>query len=503
MIFETNLKPHPGDIFKIQRAFEARDSEVKREPNYRRLFSAIRGEVLAGNLAADSWLPPSRTLARTLGVSRNTVIQAYEQLAAEGYIVGHVGQGTRIASLSNVDIRRFDTSRGVRKNAARVSKRGKRLTEALRTTPIEPGTPFIYGMPCVESFPFSIWRRLLQRHSLEPLTDTIAYPISGGLPALRAAVCKHLGPARGVDCDPKQIIVVTSAQAAIDLTARLLLDEGDVAWIEDPGYLGARMALQGAGARLVPVPVDEFGMDITRKTRGQETPRLIYVTPSSQFPTGTMMSLDRRLLLLDWARRCNAWIIEDDYDSEYRYRGQPLTALQSLDERGQVIYVGTFSKTMFPGLRLAYLVVPERLVENFGKAVQITGQESAQLVQAALADFIEEGHFATHVRRMRTLYSKRQNALRDSIDRYARNRLTVQFRDAGMQALAYIDARNDVAISAAAKQEGIKAAPLSPMYLGTPPKHGLILGYTSVPQKKYGAAIKTLTKIIEKSSRAL
>src|SRR5262249_40139125 len=280
---------------------------------------------------------------------------------------------------------------------------------------------------------------------------SLGYTWAAGVPALREAIASYAGAARGVVCTPAQVIVVAGAQAGLDLAARLLLDPGDAVWVEDPGYAGARGALLAAAARLVPVPGDAEGTAVAGGARQAPAARLVYTTPSHQFPTGGTMSLARRLALIDWAARAGAWILEDDYESEYRYAGRPLSAMQGIDATGHVVYVGTFSKTMFPALRVGYLVVPEPLAATFESAMPDTGPRAAVAVQQALADFIAEGHFAAHVRRMRALYAARQGRLVRAARRHLARLAVVEPRDAGMYLIGELPAgSDDVAASAAA-----------------------------------------------------
>jgi GntR family transcriptional regulator/MocR family aminotransferase len=338
---------------------------------------------------------------------------------------------------------------------------------------------------------------LLQRHARRPARGTLGYGVAAGLPALRAAIARHVGAARGVVCTPDQVIVVAGAQAGLDLVCRLLLDPGDAAWIEEPGYLGARGALLGAGADLVPVRVDADGLDVAAGAARAPNARLVYTTPSHQFPLGVTMTLPRRLALLDWAAHAGAWVVEDDYDSEYRYAGRPLPAMQGLDAGGRVVYLGTFSKTMFPALRAGWVVVPKPLAEPFAVAIRNTGHGVPAVVQAALADFIDEGHFAAHVRRMRGLYAKRQAVLVASAQRHLQGRLVVEPADAGMQIAARLSGRSDDrALSAALDEAGVVAPPLSAYALGRAPVRGLFLGYAGVPEREIAAAVQTLGRVL-------
>ena len=346
-------------------------------PLYRQLYDRLRLAILTGQLAPGARLPATRTLADELGVSRNTVYIAYQQLLAEGYIDSKVGHGTRVARVTTETLLTLPSTsqlrRSVQDDASRphVSQRGMNMA-GLPPLPrpqvsSEPGKPpaFRAGVPALDLFPYQIWAQLVTRrvrHSLQEASDD---QDPAGYRPLREAIAAHIGVTRGVRCTADQVIVVSGAQAALDLATRILLDPGDMAWIEDPGYPGARGALEGAGAQLVPVPVKEDGLDVGAGRARCPQARLAYVTPSHQFPLGVTMSLAQRLALLEWANQANAWILEDDYDSEYRFSGRPLEALQGLDSTNHVIYLGTFSKVLFPALRLGYLVVPPDLTEVF------------------------------------------------------------------------------------------------------------------------------------------
>ncbi|MEX0749989.1 MAG: PLP-dependent aminotransferase family protein, partial [Dehalococcoidia bacterium] len=341
------------------------------EPMYRQLYDAVRKAVLDRTLAPGTRLPATRELARDLGVARNTVMLAFDQLIAEGYVEGRVGAGTYVTDALPDELLSARTpSRSPRRPAAgrALSERGRMLSRT-RVTLNPPDQPerraFRMGMPDFAAFPFREWARITSRLWRDPPHELLFYGDPAGYAPLRAQIAAYVGAARAVQCDVSQVMVVAGSQHALELAARLLVDPGDAVWIEDPGYLGARAALQSSGARLVPVPVDDEGIDVEAGMRRCADARVAYVTPSHQFPLSVTMSLGRRLALLDWAARANAWILEDDFDSEYRYAGRPLASLQGLDGYARVIYIGTFSKVMFPSLRIGYMVVPPDLVDAF------------------------------------------------------------------------------------------------------------------------------------------
>ena len=457
-----------------------------RTPLYRQLYDRLRRAILAGQLAPGTRLQSSREMAGELSVSRNTVVNAYEQLLAEGYLEGQVGSGTYVSRALPEDL--LDVKTLVRScargggNGLGLSERGKVFAAFAPGVPRAPEAvrPFQPGVPALDSFPFDIWSKLVARHWRRPATSLLGYGEPQGHAPLRRAIASYLGLSRAVRCTPEQVIVVDGAQMAFDLTARVLLDPGDAAWVEEPGYPGARAALTAAGARLVNVPVDAEGLDVTAGAELDPGARLIYVTPSHQFPLGMTMSLPRRLALLDWAGRVGAWVVEDDFDSEYRYEGRPLAALQGLDNDGRVVYVGTFSKFLFPSLRLGYIVAPPNLVDAFVAARAMSGRHSPSVEQAILTDFIEEGHFGRHIRRMRTLYRERQMTLVEALRREAGDLVEVEPSDAGIHLVAWLpEGLGDSDVSRAAAARGVEARPMSSFYAGEPGRGGLELGYAA------------------------
>jgi GntR family transcriptional regulator/MocR family aminotransferase len=438
-------------------------------PLSRQLEERLRHAILAGELAAGERLPSSRAMAARLGVSRTTVLAAFDRLLAEGYLVGQAGSGTYVAASSQRAEARPQAP-------PQLSRRGARIARTSVAMPHGggPAVPFRSGVPALDRFPADVWASLGAARLRDLRQAAAGYPDPAGHPPLRAAVADYLAAHRGVRCTPEQVLIVTGSQQAIDLAARVLLDPGDPVWVEDPGYLGARGALAAAGARLHPRPLDREGM-----TLGDGPARMVYVTPSHQYPLGVTMSLPRRLALLDWAERRGAFIFEDDYDSEYRYAGKPLTALQGLDESGRVIYAGTFSKVLFPALRIGYLVVPRALQRAFTAAIAIAGRGTPVQSQAVLADFMAAGHFARHIRRTRLLYAERQAALVAAARRHLAGLLEVGPAQAGMHLVGWLPEGTEDALAAArALARGVEAVPLSSLSLLRPPRGGLLLGYT-------------------------
>jgi GntR family transcriptional regulator / MocR family aminotransferase len=460
-------------------------------PLYRQLYDCLRRAILAGQLAPGTRLQSSRELAAELKVSRNTVVNAYEQLLAEGYLEGQIGSGTYVSRALPEDLLNVKTiTRSLTRAATaglKLSERGKAFADFAAGVPRSSDVvrPFQTGVPALDSFPFDAWSKIVLRHWRRPADELLAYGEPQGHPALRRAVASYLGLSRAVRCAPEQVVIVDGAQMAFDLIARALLDPGDAVWMEEPGYPGARAALAGAGARLVPVPVDAEGLDVAAGATLEPRARLIYVTPSHQFPLGMTMSLPRRLALLDWASRAGAWVVEDDFDSEYRYEGRPLASLQGLDTDGRVVYVGTFSKVLFPSLRLGYFVAPPALVDAFVAARAMVGRHSPSVEQAILTDFIEEGHFGRHIRRMRTLYRERQAVLVEALRSEAGDRLTVEPSPAGIHLIAWLpEGLDDREVAREAAARGIETRPVSAFYAMSPARCGLELGYAAFNERE-------------------
>jgi GntR family transcriptional regulator / MocR family aminotransferase len=473
------------------------------EPLHRQIYRGIRDGILAGRLGPGVRVPSTRRLAGQLGVSRSTLLVAFTQLSAEGYLVGTVGAGSRVPPelpTRHLERRRAAPPAGApARPAARLSVRG----EALATMPRVPGRrvpaarAFRSGIPPVGAFPLALWARLAARRQRRATHALLYHGTAAGYAPLREAIAGHLAAARGVRCTAEQVLVVSSTQEALELAARLLLDPGDTAWLEDPGWSGARGALVAAGAAIVPVPVDDEGLLVARGVALAPTARLAYVSPSHQYPTGATLSLARRLELLDWATRHDAWVLEDDYDSEYRYAGRPLAALQGLDDAGRVLYVGTFNKTLFPALRLAYLVLPPALVDTFRAARAIGAQHAATLDQAIVADFLVDGHYARHLHRMRALCRERRDALLAAAERALPGLLDFRHIETGLHLLAALPPHVDDAHAARlAAEHGIEAAPFSAFHLGPCVRGGFVLGYADLTPPEIDVAMDRLAEAL-------
>ncbi|MPZ08990.1 MAG: aminotransferase class I/II-fold pyridoxal phosphate-dependent enzyme, partial [Kiloniellaceae bacterium] len=461
------------------------------------LYDQVRAIILAGGLAPGSRLPSSRALAEELGCSRNTVVSAFDQLLSEGYLEGHAGSGTFVSRVLPEDLLGLPPAepRGGRAGPTppaeppRLSARGRALV-GLRRRQHDPERAFMPGVPETDEFPFDVWARLHSRLWRHPSAQLLRLGAPAGLQALREAIARYLATFRGLACDWRQVIITAGAQQALDLTIQLLLEPGDAVWIEEPGYPGLRGPLIAAGARPVPVPLDGEGLVVEQGRRLGPAARAAIVTPTHHYPLGTTLSLARRLELLEWARDSGAWILEDDYDSEYRYAGRPLASLLGLasgrEEAGRVIYIGSFSKVLFPSIRVGYLVVPENLVDAVSAAQGALGAQPTALVQPVLAAFIEEGHFATHVRRMRRLYAARQAALVAAAERHLGDFLSVAPDDTGLHLMAWLtpavaEGLGDRGAAEVAAATGIAVSPLCEYFTGRPDRQGLLLGYAAVP----------------------
>lgn len=472
-------------------------------PIYQQLSDWFRHAIADGRLRPGQRVPSTRSLASELRVSRLPVLSAYEQLLAEGYLQSFVGAGTRVASSIPQEApkaARRPAGVAARPLPAGAARRVAQRVAAMRgyeQTWLDSQGAFRVGLPALEHFPSALWAKLLARHARSPSAEALVYGDPKGCPKLREAIADYLGAVRGVRADASQVFITTGAQHGVQICAHALLDAGDRAWLEDPGYPGARQAFGTVGAQVVPVPVDQEGLDVAEGMRRAPDARLAYISPSHQFPLGMAMSAARRMQLLQWAARAGAWIVEDDYDSEYRFGGRPIASLQGLDAEARVIYVGTFSKVMFPSLRLGYLVVPRDLVPAFAACRDALDTCTSTLPQLAMNDFIREGHFARHIRRMRMLYAERRAALVASIRAHLPDALEVIGAEAGMQLVALLPPGvDDVALSRRAAQVGVSARPLSPCYAEPPARGGLIMGYGGADARALDEAVRRLARCL-------
>jgi GntR family transcriptional regulator/MocR family aminotransferase len=486
----------------MRRAQELELALGRRPPQTTRqrwLYEEIRNAILSGRLARAARLPASRDLARQYDLARGTVLAVYDQLSAEGYVAGHIGRGTFVApSLPEVRMQPASPPPGA-SIPSKLSQRGVLLARTIFPVDghAQPQRAFRPSQPDLRAFPVELWRRLSGRRARLANAALLASGPAMGYRPLQEAIAEHLRGSRGISCSANHVAIIGSVQQALDLCARLLLDPGDRVWLEEPGYTGARLVFEAAGAKVVPVPVDDDGLQVEVAIRRAPSAKLAYVTAGRQAPLGVTLSLDRRLALLAWASRSGATIIEDDYDSEFRFTGHPLAAMKSLDTGGHVVYAGTFSKFLFPALRLAYLVLPERLVEPFAAAHSLTARHAPILSQAILADFIGEGHFGRHIRRMRMLYAERAMALQAALGRHMSGPLDVPPITAGLDTPAFFTApRDDRAIAKAALAIGIETRPLSDFWLQARGRAGLQLGFACVGVREIQAGVAQLGRLI-------
>ncbi|AIO68974.1 PLP-dependent aminotransferase family protein [Burkholderia oklahomensis] len=479
------------------------------QPIYRQLHRLLQQAILTRELPAGARVPSSRLLAAELGIARNTVTQVYEQLALEGYVTSATGRGTFVADSApdeivgapaepqpRASVPAIDADSGPAARRA-LSARGARLVGGAGVSKRQGGA-FMPGVPDVSRFPARVWTRLHNKYWRRLRPELLTYAPGGGLALLREALADYLRTSRSVRCAPGQIIVTTGIHQSIDLAVRLLTDPGDVIWTEDPCYWGVRSVMHVSGLTTRPISVDEEGIAPTAADFAAP-PKLMLVTPSHQYPLGMVMSLARRRMLLEYARQHGAWIIEDDYDSEFRYGSRPLASLQGLDTAEQVIYVGSFSKTLFPGLRVGYLVVPEPLAERFATASAELYREGQLLQQAVLAEFIAEGHFVSHIRKMRTLYGQRRQTLLDALARRYGDALPAVGGDAGLHLVMRLpDGADDRAVACAALERDIVVRALSGYYSDARrASPGLLLGYACVPEDEIARAFDTLSHAID------
>ncbi|MGC2300696.1 MAG: PLP-dependent aminotransferase family protein [Acidobacteriaceae bacterium] len=465
-------------------------------PLHRQVYAGFRDAIHRGDLAAGQQVPSSRALAAELEISRFPVLDAYAQLLAEGYFESRVGAGTFVsASLPQTTSQTRPPTAD--SSASRRTSRRSLLFPAYEPNPWRHGWgSFGVHQPALDQFPFDLWSKLLSRHSrtLHIHPSNNLHPL--GLQPFREAICSYLRTARAVRCDPAQIMVVSGSQQALDIVTRVLLDPGDQAWIEEPCYPLVRNLILGSGCHPVPVPVDEEGLDVAAGIRQAPNARVAFVTPSHHYALGVTMSASRRFQLLEWSRQSSSWIVEDDYDSEYRFESMPIPSLQGLDPSARVIYIGTFSKVLRPSLRLGYIVIPPDLVDRFAAVRFSMDIFPPYLFQEALTDFMRDGHFARHIRRMRTLYKARRTALVESLRAEFGDFLRIHGSEAGMHLTVTLPENfpesSDVNISLRAAKERLWLWPLSPCYTGTKPRQGFLLGFSNTPEDQMPQAVRRL-----------
>lgn len=474
-----------------------RDSKV---PAYRWLYAAIRGEILDGQLRPGTRLPATRDLAERYGLSRGTIVSAFEQLRSEGYVEGSVGSGTYVSKVLPDELLEVTCKAGAQptrrqKQPRRISDYGKRV-ELFPSFELRPSRAFRANVPALELFPTSLWAQIAARRFRRASTNFLLGCEPLGYYPLREAVADYLRTSRGVNCVPEQIAIVSGVQEALDLTARLLLNPGDGVCMENPGFPGAAMAFEAVGAKVSGVCVDDQGMELP--SARLRAAGLVYITPGHQFPLGITMSLTRRLELLKWARDCGAMIFEDDYDSEFRYSGRPVPALQGLDRDGLALFGGSFSKVLFSSLRLGYLVIPQDLVNLFSATISLTTRHAALPEQAVLCDFISEGHFGRHLRRMREVYAERLSVLLEGAREKLGGLLEISEIEAGLQTVGWLHKRIDgeTATKAAAARD-VEVFPLSRYSRGRIAREGLQLGFAAVEAREIRRGVQELAIALE------
>jgi GntR family transcriptional regulator / MocR family aminotransferase len=504
-------------------------------PLYRWLYEELRSAILAGHLRPGSRLPATRELAAQYGLSRPTIVTAFDQLRSEGYVEGKIGSGTYVSQTLPEELlqvpraKQLETARGRKivlslyarrlqeiradfekqlprglnpaRNDQHREPRGTRAIVPLRGARPRPARAFRGGEPALDVFPAELWAQVATRRLRRVSTNLLAGGEALGYRPLREAVAEYLNTSRGVKCSAEQVLIISGVQEALDRAAHLVLDPGDPVWMEEPGYPGAAATFYAVGARICPVAIDSEGLDLNDGQRRWPTPRLVYVTPAHQFPLGVNMSLPRRLSLLEWARRSRTVIFEDDYDSEYRYSGRPVPALQGLDRAGVVIFAGSFTNVLFPGLRLGYVVVPENMVEVFAAAESVSTHHPPLIDQAILCDFIREGHFARHVRRMRELYAERLAVLVEAAHARLQGLLEIADVEAGLRTVGWLQGgiSAEHAARAAAERE-VEVSPLSRYAYGRTRRNGLVLGFAAVNSRELRRGVEELARALEQCS---
>lgn len=471
-------------------------------PLYRWLYEELRSAILAGHLRPGGRLPATRDLAAQYGLSRPTIVTAFEQLRSEGYVEGRVGSGTYVSQTLPDQLLQAPkaTSRPTqRQRRLSLSAYARRL-QPLRRADSKRVRAFRANLPALDQFPIALWAQVASRRLRRVSASLLAGGEALGYRPLREAVADYLNTSRGVKCSADQVLIISGVQEALNRAAHLLLDPGEKVWMEEPGYPGATLAFRSVGGDVCPVPVDSEGLNLEAGIKRWRGPRMVYVTPGHQFPLGVTMSLRRRLSLLEWARRAQAIIFEDDYDSEYRYSGRPIPALQGLDKARVVIFAGSFSLVLFPSLRLGYVVVPPDMVDIFAAAASVSTHHPPLIDQAILCDFIREGHFARHVRRMRQLYAERLAVLIESARARLGGLLEIGDVEAGLRTVGWL--RHGISaerVTQSAAEHDVEVVPLSRYGYGRSPRNGLVLGFAAVDGRELKRGVEGLARALEAS----
>ncbi|MGA8153070.1 MAG: PLP-dependent aminotransferase family protein [Terriglobales bacterium] len=474
-------------------------------PLYRWLYDEVRGAILAGHLRPGARLPATRDLAAQYGLSRPTIVTAFEQLQSEGYVEGKTGSGTYVSQTLPDELLQAPRAQALastRRRRIPLSHYARRL-RPFPGAESRPARAFRATQPALDAFPTDKWAQVAARRLRRVSANLLSGGEALGYRPLREAVAEYLNTSRGVNCSAEQVVINSGVQEALDRTAHLLLNPGEPVWMEEPGYPGAAATFRAVGANICPVPVDSEGLDLEAGKQRWPIPRLVYVTPAHQFPLGMTMSLRRRLSLLEWARRSRTVVFEDDYDSEYRYSGRPIPALQGLDRAGVVIFAGSFTDVLFPALRLGYLVLPPDMVDIFAAAESVSTHHPPLIEQAILCDFIRQGHFARHVRRMRQLYAERLAVLVESTRQRLAGLLELSSVEAGLRTVGWLKGgvSAEWAARAAAKRD-VEAVPLSQCAYGRSPRNALLLGFAAVDGKELKRGVEELARVLEGRRRS-
>jgi GntR family transcriptional regulator / MocR family aminotransferase len=476
-------------------------------PLYRWFYEELRRAILAGRLSPGARLPATRDLAHQYGISRATVIAAFEQLKSEGYVDGKIGAGTYVSKVlpdELLQVGRSAAIKGPRRRSVPWSRYARRLEIFVAPEQQRAPRAFRANQAALDSFPIALWAQVAARRLRRASLQLLAGGEALGYRPLRQVLAEYLNTARGVACSPEQVLIISGVQEALERAAHLLLDPGDPVWVEEPGYPGAGIVFRAVGAKVRPVPIDSEGLDFERGRHRWKRAKLVYVTPAHQFPLGVTMSLRRRLALLEWARRSRTLIFEDDYDSEYRYSGRPIPALQGLDQSGSTIFAGSFNEVLFPALRLGYLVVPPHMVDHFAAAQSVSLRHAPLLDQAILCDFITEGHFARHIRRMRELYAQRLSIFLELARARWSGLLEIPSVEAGLQTVGWLPPGiRAKRIATEAEKFGVEVIPLSRYTKRQYRREGLILGFASVDEKELRRAFEQLAGMLEGFGRKL